>query len=153
MTGKLTTEKISKTEWQLSSCSWMFFHALFYDWLSNYLISIIHIAVNPFWEWTLVQSLWTCISLIQARVFCFFAGGSGILNSNWHMAVEGRSNIVQNTHAQLQTSLMTRFLSLLHWARQCAFGDGVCQLHIQQFFNLFAQFKTTRKLCFPVSIF
>ena len=27
------------------------------------------IAVNPFWEWTLVQSLWTCISLMQARVF------------------------------------------------------------------------------------
>ena len=29
-------------------------------------------------------------------------------------------------------------LSLLHWASQCAFGDGVCWLHIQQFFNLFA---------------
>ena len=31
----------------------------------------VFIAVNPFWEWTLVQSLWTCISLMQARVFCF----------------------------------------------------------------------------------
>ena len=27
----------------------------------------------------------TCISLMQARVFCFFAGGSSILNSNQHM--------------------------------------------------------------------
>ena len=32
-----------------------------------------------------VQSLWTSISLMQARVFCFFAGGSSILNSNRHM--------------------------------------------------------------------
>ena len=29
--------------------------------------------------------MWTCISLMQARVFCFFAGGSSILNSNRHM--------------------------------------------------------------------
>ena len=33
----------------------------------------------------IVQSSWTCISLTQARVFCFFAGGCGISNSNWHM--------------------------------------------------------------------
>ena len=33
----------------------------------------------------LVQSLWTCISLMQAGVFCIFAGGSGILNSDWHV--------------------------------------------------------------------
>ena len=36
-----------------------------------------------------------------------------------------------------------RFLSLLHKARQCAFGDGRCRLLIRQFFNLFIQFKAT----------
>ena len=30
------------------------------------------------------------------------------------VAVEGRSNVVRNTHAWLQISLLTRFLSLLH---------------------------------------
>ena len=29
--------------------------------------------------------MWTSISFMQARVFCFFAGGSSILNSNRHM--------------------------------------------------------------------
>ena len=27
----------------------------------------------------------------------------------------------------------------------CVFGDGVCRLLVQQFLNLFAQFKTTAK--------
>ena len=74
-----------------------------------------HIAVNPFWEETLVQSLWTCISLMQAGVFCFFHW------QQWHlkfqgacMAVEGRSNVVLKMHARLQISLPIRFLSLLH---------------------------------------
>ena len=58
------------------------------------------------------------------------------------MAVEGRSNAVLNMHAQLQILLPVRFLSLLHSASQCAFGDGMCQLFVRQFFNLFAQFKT-----------
>ena len=31
-----------------------------------------YIAVNPFGELALVQSLWTCISLMQARVFSCF---------------------------------------------------------------------------------
>ena len=31
-----------------------------------------------------------------------------------HVAVEGKSSDVQNTHAQLKISLLTRFLSLLH---------------------------------------
>ena len=31
-----------------------------------------------------------------------------------HVAVEGRSNVVLNMHAQLQISLLMRFLSLLH---------------------------------------
>ena len=50
-----------------------------------------------------------------------------------------------NTYVRLQISLLMRFLTLLHQASWCAFGDGVCWLLIQQFFNLFAQFKTTTK--------
>ena len=61
------------------------------------------------------------------------------------VAVEGRSNVVLNTPARLQISLPTRFLSLLYYASQCAFGNGECQLLVQQFFNHFAQFKTTTK--------
>ena len=34
--------------------------------------------------------------------FSFFAGGRGILNSNWH--------VWQNTHARLHISLLMRFL-------------------------------------------
>ena len=59
------------------------------------------------------------------------------------MAVEGRSNVVLNMYAQLQISLLMRVLSLLHWASSCAFGDVTCLLLVQQFFSLFAQFKTT----------
>ena len=61
------------------------------------------------------------------------------------MAVEGRSNVVLNMHAQLQISLLTRFLSLMHEASQCAFGNGMRWLLVQQFFSLLAQFKTTTK--------
>ena len=77
----------------------------------------------------------------------FFSGSSGILNSNWHLwqrKVEAMLRML-NTHARLQISLLTRFLSLLHWASQCAFGNGRCQLLVRQFFSLFAQFKTTTK--------
>ena len=40
-----------------------------------------------------------------------------------------------------------RFLSLLHSAftSQCAFGDGMRRLLVQQFFSLFAHFKITTK--------
>ena len=64
------------------------------------------------------------------------------------VAVEGRNNVVVlNIHAQLQILLSARFLhlSLLYKASQCAFGDDVRQLLVQQFFSLFAQFKTTVK--------
>ena len=47
-----------------------------------------------------------------------------------HVTVEGRSNVVLNIHVQLQISLLTRFLSLLHEASQCEFGDGVHRLLI-----------------------
>ena len=53
----------------------------------------------------------------------------------WHfkfqlacVAVEGRSSVVLNMHAQCQISQPKRFLSLSHYASQCAFGDGVCWL-------------------------
>ena len=58
------------------------------------------------------------------------------------VAVEGRSSDVLNMHAQLQISLLMRFLSILHQASQCAFGDGVHWL----FFSLFAQFKNSNKI-------
>ena len=60
------------------------------------------------------------------------------------VAVEGRSNVVLNMYAQLQISMLMRFLSLLHWVSKCTFTDGICQLLIQQFFRLFASFKTTK---------
>ena len=41
-----------------------------------------------------------------------------------------------------------RFLSLLHLSSQCAFGDGVCQLLIQQFFTLSASLKLQQNLMF-----
>ena len=81
-------------------------------------------------------------SLMQAGVFCFFAGGSGILDSNWHVWQSGkdmRSNVVWNTHVQLQISLPTIFLSLLHWASQCVFGDGM-SLSAAQSFDSFQSF-------------
>ena len=77
-----------------------------------------------------------CISLMQARVFWIPTAC---------VAIEGRSNVVLNMHAQLQVSLPMRFLSLLHEASQRAFGDGIHWLLIWQFFNHFAQFKTTTK--------
>ena len=42
-------------------------------------------SCQPLLGVTLCLVFVTCISLMQARVFCFFAGGSGILNSNWHV--------------------------------------------------------------------
>ena len=81
--------------------------------------------------------------------------GQGLLFFHWlqrHfefqlacVAVEGRSNIALNMHAWLQISHPERFLSLLHYASQCAFGNGVCWLLIWQFFSLFAPLKTPTK--------
>ena len=61
--------------------------------------------------------------------------GWGLLFFCWYLqhfefqlacvAVEGRGNAVLNMHARLQISLLMRFLSLLHLASQCEFGDGV----------------------------
>ena len=79
---------------------------------------------------------------MQAGVFCFFHWYQRHFEFQLaHVAVEGRSNVVRNTHAWLQISLLTRFLSLLHWASQCAFGDGMCRLHVQQFFSLLLSLK------------
>ena len=64
--------------------------------------------------------------------------GWGLLFFRWYqqhfefqsacVAVKGRNNVVLNMHAQLQISLLMRFLSLLHQASQCEFGDGVHRL-------------------------
>ena len=43
---------------------------------------------------------------------------------------------------------MLDFKSTFQWdflARCCTFGDGICQLFVQQFFGLFAQFKKYKK--------
>ena len=44
------------------------------------------------------------------RLGSFFAGSSSILNSNWHMTVEGRSSVVLN----IMHDFKSHFLSLLH---------------------------------------
>ena len=62
---------------------------------------------------------------MQAGVFCFSLAAAAFWFQPVCAAVEGRSNVVRNTHVQLQISLPTRFLSLLHWASQSAFGDGI----------------------------
>ena len=66
---------------------------------------------------------------MQAGVFCFFRWYQRHFEfQSAHVAVEGRSNVVLNMHAQLQISLLKRFPSLLHKASQCEFGDGVHRL-------------------------
>ena len=85
----------------------------------------------------------------------FHYASSGLLYFRWwqrhfefqpaHVAMEGRSNVCEIPHVRLQISLLTIFLSLLHEASQCAFGNGMCRLLVQQFFNIFAWFKTTTK--------
>ena len=82
-------------------------------------------------------------------VFCLFTGGSGILNSNWHVWQWKEEAMLCKIHTHDFKSLFQQdflaYTRLLHSASQCAFGDGMCHLLIQQFFNLFAQFKTTTK--------
>ena len=73
------------------------------------------------------------LSLEFVNLYFPYAGW-GLLFFHWyqrhfefqmaHVAVEGRSNVVLNMHAQLQISLLMRFLSILHKASQCAFGNG-----------------------------
>ena len=68
-------------------------------------------------------------------------------NSNTVMCYSGRKKamLCQRHVAPLQISLPVRFLGPLHSASQCAFGDGVRQLLVWQFFSLLAQFKTATK--------
>ena len=69
---------------------------------------------------------------MQARVFSFFAGGSGIWNSNQHVWQWKEEAMLCEIHMQhdFKSHRPTRFLSLLHYASQGAFGDGVCRLLI-----------------------
>ena len=71
---------------------------------------------------------------MQAGVFCFFAGGSGILNSNWHVWQWKEEAMLSKIHTHdFKSHFWQDFLAyninrLLHQASQRVFGDGVCQL-------------------------
>ena len=60
------------------------------------------------------------------------------------VAVEGRSNVCKIHMHSFKSHFQRDFLACCT-RPVCAFGDGVCQLLIQQFFSLFAQFKTKTK--------
>ena len=77
--------------------------------------SLYFTAVNLSWEQTLVQSF--------VNLYFPYAGWSLLFFCRWqwhlefqpaHVAVEGRSNVLRNTHVRLQISLPTRFPNLLH---------------------------------------
>ena len=89
--------------------------------------------------------LWTCISLTQAKVFCFFTGGSSILNSNQHAWQLKEEVMLCEIHmCDLKSDFWRDFLA--YCTRPvCTFGNGMCQLLVRQFANLFADFKTTTK--------
>ena len=111
--------------------------------------------------WKITYKRHSCQPLLRVNLSPEFVNlyfpyvGQGLLLFRWWqqrfefqlacVAVEGKSSDVQNTHAQLKISLLMRFLSLLLQASQCASGNGVCRLLVQQFFSLFAQFYTTTK--------
>ena len=84
------------------------------------------------------------IKYYAGRGLLFFAGGSGFLNSNqhvWQWKEEAVLSAVRNSLAQLQISLPTRFLSLLH---KCAFGDGVSAARLTVF-QSFCSVKKKKK--------
>ena len=116
-----------------------------YKWEMMFIRCWVYIAVNPFWEYTLVQSLWTCISLMQTGVFCFFAGGSDILNFNWHVWQWKEEAMLCEIH-------MHDFKSRI-WQDFVAYNTRPVSVHLAMAwvgcsfnsFHLFAQFKTTTK--------
>ena len=98
------------------------------------------IALNPFNLSTEFVNLYFTYAG-QGLVFFFFRWWQKRFEFQLAcVAVEGRSNVVINMHAQLQISLPMRFLSLLHQSCHCAFGSGVCRLLTQQF-QSFASLK------------
>ena len=111
------------------------------------------LVANPFWEQTLVQSLWTYISLMQAGVFHFFTGDSSILNSNQHVQQWKEEAMLCeipmcNFKSHFQQDFLayrTRPVSVhLAMARVSCSFNLLCQLLVQPFFNLFAHFKKTK---------
>ena len=79
--------------------------------------------------------------LTQAGVFCFFAGGSSIFNSSWHVWQWKEEAMLCEIHmCEIKSHFGQDFLAYC----QCAFGDGVYWLLVRQFFNFSAQFKTTK---------
>ena len=82
---------------------------------------------------------------MQARVFCYFAGGSGVLNFNWHMQ-QWKEKVMCEIHLcnlkfhfrQDVYAYCTRPVSmhLMMVCVSCSFNS---------FFNLFALFCTTTK--------
>ena len=90
--------------------------------------------------------MWTCISLMQARVFCFFAGGSRILNSNRYMWQWKEEATLCEIHMRdFKSHFWWYFLAncarpvSVHLAMAC-----VCCL-FTSFSIFFAQCKTTTK--------
>ena len=117
---------------------------------------IIDVVMSLMSLWLHICQPLSGVNLSPEFVHLYFpSAGWGLLFFHWQqqhfelqpacVAVEGRSSVVLKMQAQLQISLSLRFFSLLHWASPCVFGDGVCWLLIQQFFSLFAQFKTATK--------
>ena len=77
----------------------------------------------------------------------FFAGGSGILNSNWHMwPWKGEAMVCEIHMRDFKSHFQQDFLAYCirpvseHVAMAC-----VSSMLVQWFFSLFAQFKTTTK--------
>ena len=84
---------------------------------------------------------------MQATVFCFFAGGSGILNSNWHVWQWKKEAMLCEIHTQdFKAHFWRDFLiyctrpDSVHLAMACV----SCSFDSLKK-NLFAQFKTTTK--------
>ena len=73
---------------------------------------------------------------MQARVFFFFAGGSGILNSNWHVSHWKEEAVLCKIHMCSSKSPLTRVLNLLHLASLCIWQGCVlaaCSTVFQSF--------------------
>ena len=119
-----------------------------------------YIAVNPFWDWVNLSTEFVNLYFPYAgRGLLFFAGGSGILNSNQHMW-QWKEEAMSKIHmCEFKSHFRQDFLAYCtrpvtnskHWfttsflggrcrASQCTFGDGVCWLLVWQFlifsFNL-----------------
>ena len=91
---------------------------------------------------------------MQAGVFRFFAGDSSILNSNQHVQQwKEEAMLCEIPMCNFKSHFWQDFLAYrtrpvcVHFvmARVSSSFNCLCQLLVQPFFNLFAQFKTTTK--------